>query len=56
MSQAFTDGVVYQEYLGDRIALPFVFLISDGQVNGEKDVKKVTDRLFSTWVGNRDLL
>lgn len=52
--QAFADGV-YQEYLGQRIALPFVFLISDGQANGESDVKEATDRLFATRVGSRSL-
>ena len=51
LCQTFGDGV-YEEYLGRWIDSPLVFLISDGQTNGESDVKEATDRLFATEIGS----
>ncbi len=52
--EVFQDGV-YPEYLGARIATPFVLLISDGQPNGEVDVKEISEKLFKTKAGNKSI-
>ena len=52
--EAFEDGR-YQEYLGKRLATPFVLLISDGQPNGDVDVEEACHRLFATKVGNKSV-
>lgn len=52
--QAFADGV-YQEYLGPRLATPFVLLISDGQPTGDVDVYEASDELFATKVGKKSV-
>lgn len=52
--EVFEDGV-YPEYLGARIATPFVLLISDGEPNGNVDVKEISEKLFKTKVGNKSI-
>ena len=52
--EVFQDGV-YPEYLGSRIATPFVLLISDGEPNGDVDVKEISEKLFETKVGNKSI-
>ena len=52
--EVFEDDV-YPEYLGTRLAIPLVLLISDGEPSGEVDVKEVSEQLFKTKVGNKSV-
>ena len=52
--EVFEDDV-YPEYLGTRLSIPLVLLISDGEPSGDVDVKEVSEQLFKTKVGNKSV-